>query len=955
MASGDGTAVSVPGRPRATYRLQFGKDFRFDDARRIVPYLAALGVSHLYASPLLKARPGSTHGYDIVDHNRLNPEIGKPAEFDALVDELQRHGMGLVLDFVPNHMGVGPDNRWWVDVLEWGRESPYAGFFDIDWDPAEPTLAGKVLLPVLGDHYGAVLDRGELQLRLHAERGSLAVAYFESPFPVALRDYPPLLEAAAERSAAAARVLEPLADELRASLRGGRGKSAVLARREQVADLKRRIAERLQGDPAARRALGEVIGALNGEPGRPASFDALHRLLERQAWRLAFWRVAAHEINYRRFFDIDDLAGLRMEQPELFEASHGLVRRLFAEGRLQGLRLDHVDGLRDPKAYFEQLQALAASAGAPRPLYLLVEKILAPHEGLRRDWAVDGTTGYEFMSAVSGLFVDPAGERSLTQHYERIAGRSFDFEEMSVEAKLQVVHESLASELNVLANLFTRLAKQNRATRDFTRTGLREALAGVVAHFPVYRTYITGKGAGPEDRRDLEWAIGKARRAARVPDTSSYDFIRDVLTLDLRQPGGGYRRRDVLDAALKFQQYTGPVMAKAMEDTTFYRYVRLASLNEVGSEPGRFGIRPAAFHEANRLRLRDYPLSMLATATHDHKRGEDVRARLNVLSEVPAEWVRRVRRWQQMNARKRRELDGRPAPGRNDEYLLYQTVVGAWPYEIESPQFEGLQPFSERIGAYMLKAAREAKLRTSWAARNEAYEQALADFVARTLDPRQSRPYLEDLRGFVGQIAAAGAVNGLAQALLKLVSPGVPDIYQGCESWDFSLVDPDNRRPVDYAGRRAALAASGAMSPAELLAGWRDGRVKLHVIARALNVRRRLPELFAAGDYQPLEASGLHAERVVAMLRKHGGEACIGVVPRLAWPLLGDREEPLPRGWGDTRLAVPPEPAGAGTWFDVLSGAEVFVPPDGRLDVARLLGGFPVALLVNAPDAAQPG
>lgn len=939
--------MNPPGTPRATYRLQFSRDFRFDDARRIVPYLAALGVSHLYASPLLKARPGSTHGYDIVDHNRLNPEIGDARGLEALVDELQRHGMGLVLDFVPNHMGVGPDNPWWVDVLEWGRESPYAEFFDIDWDPAEPSLAGKVLLPVLGDHYGAVLERGELRLRLHAERGRLAIEYFDSSFPLAPRDYPQLLQLAAGRTAEAARRLEPLCADLRTCLRGGRGRSAVQARRLQVAELQVRLAALLAGDTAVRRALEAAVAGLNGDAGMPSSFDPLHRLLERQAYRLAFWRVAAYEINYRRFFDINDLAGLRMEQRELFEASHGLIRRLLAEGRLQGLRLDHVDGLRDPKAYFARLQDLAA----PRPLYLLVEKILARHEGLRRDWAVDGTTGYEFMSAVNGLFVDPAGERSLTQLYERLAGRDFDFEEMAIEAKLQVVHETLASELSVLANLFTRLAKQDRATRDFSRTGFREALANVVAHFPVYRTYVTDKGTEAEDRRDLDWAIGKARSSARTPDTSIYEFIRQVLTLDLVGAGGGHRRRDVVDAALRFQQYTGPVMAKAMEDTAFYRYVRLASLNEVGSEPGRFGTRPAAFHEDNRHRLRDYPLSMLATATHDHKRGEDMRARLNVLSEIPREWARRVRRWQQMNRRKGRLLDGRPAPGRNDEYLYYQTVLGAWPYDVGPPDFDGLQRFSGRIGSYMLKAAREAKLRTSWAAPNEAYEEALSEFVARTLDPRQSRPWLEDLRSLVEQIAPAGAVNGLAQVLLKLVCPGVPDTYQGCELWDFSLVDPDNRRPVDFALRLAALAAADATSCDELLGHWRDGRIKLHLTSRMLDVRRRMPELFAAGDYRPLEARGSHADRVIAVLRTHENLACVGVAPRLAWPLLQNRDRPLPLGWEDTDLPMPEGHAVGAAWVDALSGAEYVVPADGRLELSQLLASLPVALLVRRGGA----
>jgi (1->4)-alpha-D-glucan 1-alpha-D-glucosylmutase len=935
---------------RATYRLQFCRDFGFADARALVPYLAALGVSHVYASPLLLARIGSAHGYDIVDHARLNPEFGDAAEFDALVDTLHDHGMGLLLDCVPNHMGVGPDNPWWVDVLEWGRYSPFAEYFDIDWEPLEPTLAGKVLLPVLGDHYGAVLERGELRLVLDPDSGAFGVGYFDQRFPIAPRDYPQLLQAAAGLSPDAARQLEPLIADFRAGLKNTRSRRA---RREQVVALKRRLAVLLAQGSGPRPAVEAALDGVKGTPGDRRSFDALHELLDRQAYRLAFWRVAAHEINYRRFFDINDLAGLRMERPEVFEASHGLVRRLLRDGRIDGLRLDHVDGLRDPARYFERLQRLARSAvdpgmreGAP-PLYLLVEKILAPHESLRDDWAVSGTTGYEFMAAVNGLFVDSAGERPLTRFYETLVGRHVDFAEIVVEAKHQIMQETLMGELNVLANTFSRVAKQDRGTRDYARTALRQALANVVAHFPVYRSYVTEKGASGEDRRYIDWAIGKARRAARSPDASIYDFIRSVLTLELPHDGYGYRRRDVQTAAFRFQQYTGTVMAKGVEDTAFYRFLRLVALNEVGGDPGRFGTRPAAFHEANQRRRLDHPESLLATATHDHKRGEDVRARLAVLSELPLEWTRRVRRWRQMNRRKRGELNGRPAPSHNDEYLFYQTVLGAWPPELIAPGFDGIKEFRKRIDAYLRKSAREASVHTSWVAPQEDYEHALSDFVGRVLDPALSQPFLEDLYGFAEQVAVTGAVNGLAQVLLKLVSPGVPDIYQGTEFWDLSLVDPDNRLPVDYAVRRAAMDAAPQASCDELLGYWRDGRIKQRVIQRALELRRRNPALFAEGDYQPLSAHGPHSQRVLALLRKHAGQSLLAVVPRLAWPLLEGSAQPLPAGWGETRLELPQECAPGTVLADLMSGAELVVSPDGQLEVQRVLARFPVALLLS--------
>ncbi len=951
------TRAAAP--PRATYRLQFSRHFRLADACAIVPYLAALGVSHIYASPLLMARPGSAHGYDIVDHNRLNPEIGDDAALDALVAELKGHGMGLILDFVPNHMGVGPDNPWWVDVLEWGVFSPYASFFDIDWEPLEPSNVGKIVLPVLGDYYGQVLERGELALRFDREAGNFSVTYFDNAFPISPRDYPELLQRAAADAPEVRLGLDPLITRFRDALGGPSGRKQWALRRERVNGLKRELVGLLAADGGLAAAMSRLLAVLNGRPGEPFSFDGLHRLLERQAYRLAYWRVAAHEINYRRFFDINDLAGLRMEQPHLFEISHQLVRQWIREGKIDGVRIDHIDGLRDPRGYLERLQTLADPAWQParprrrravvtaRPLYVVVEKILAAHERLREGWPVAGTTGYDFLATVNGVFVDPRGQSGLTRAYERFIDRPIEPEEIGPEAKRLIMRETLASDLNVLANAFNRLAKQSRRTRDYTITGFREALEDVVAQFPVYRTYGGANGVSAEDRRDIDWAIGKARKMARSPDTSIYDFIREVLTLDLlRSSRRSYRRRAIIDIALRFQQYTAPVMAKAMEDTAFYRYLRLISLNDVGHELGRFAVAPQAFHEANRQRQKDWPLSMLATATHDHKRGEDVRARLNVLSEIPAEWSRRVRRWAKLNARKKREVDGRGAPRRNDEYLFYQTVFGAWPYGVRGPRFEGLAPFRERIGAYMLKAVREAKVNTSWAAPDAEYEGAVLNFVERALDPSLSRPFLDDVCEFTGRMAPVGAVNGLAQVVLKLTSPGVPDLYQGTEWWDLSLVDPDNRRPVDYAARGAAMPSGEAETPlGELLVSWRDGCIKQAVIRRILDLRRRHPELFAAGEYRALEAAGSRAGNVVAFARIRDGEIAIVAVARLVAGMIPADGDPLPGNWDDTRVILDDNLAVGAPFRDLLSGGESAPGVGNGLPAAALFRALPVAIL----------
>jgi (1->4)-alpha-D-glucan 1-alpha-D-glucosylmutase len=950
--------MAPPDVPRATYRLQFHKDFGFEDARRIVPYLAALGISHLYASPLTMARPGSTHGYDVIDFNRLNPELGDEAAFEALIAELRAHDMGLLLDFVPNHMGVGSDNPWWLDVLEWGPLSPYATFFDIDWEASARGTRGKLTLPVLGDQYGKVLEAGDLKLQLDATAGSFHVAYYDQRFPVGVRRYPQLLRATANLLDRGGIALFELADKFAALCDEGAGPEQAAVRRQEAFPRKEALAEAVR-DPRLREALDAAVAAQNGTPGLPETFEPLHALLEDQAYRLAYWRVASSEINYRRFFDINQLAGLRMEGGEVFEATHRLLLRMIAEGKVQGVRLDHIDGMYDPRGYCQRLlsrvsDVVAESRGGERPdvdprtgrpIYLVVEKILARHESLREDLSVAGTTGYEFISLLNGLFLDPRAERSLTTTYHRFVEREPEFDQVVLAAKQQILRYSLNSELHVLGHEFYRLAQQSWLTRDFTLTGLREALADIITRFPVYRTYITEDGVKPEDRRDLDWAVSRARRETALVDHTVFDFLHAALSTDLVGTRG-YERADVIATAMHFQQLTGPVMAKSLEDTAFYRYNRLVSLNEVGGEPNQFANRPSAFHHLMQQQQRRHPASMLATATHDHKRGEDVRARLNALSELPLEWRRQVGRWARRNRLKRREAGAQRIPGRNDEYLLYQILVGAWPFEIDTPEHPGLAEFAERIVAYMIKASREAKVRTSWTAPDQEYEAGLERFVRRILDPQEGRAFLADLLAFAPRVALVGAVNGLAQTLLKLTVPGVPDTYQGCDLWDLSLVDPDNRRPVDFERRRTFL--EQPVDPSKLLADWRDGRIKQHVVARTLALRRRHPEVFETGSYEPLEAAGARADRVVAFGRRTEREMVVVVVPRLVAELLEDRELPCPAAaaWGDTRLELPPSFAER-ELVEQLSGRPAPTSSD-VLRVGDILSDLPVALLVAA-------
>lgn len=964
---------NLPSVPTATYRLQFNRNFTFRDAAELVPYLASLGISHCYASPYVRARPGSVHGYDIIDHNSLNPEIGSQEDYDRFVAELHRHGMGQIMDVVPNHMGVmGSDNSWWLDVLENGQASAFAEFFDIDWEPIKDELQGKILVPVLADQYGEVLERGELHLCFDPERGEFSLFYFPHRFPIDPREYPRILLRGWQREQEMNDDLLELESIATAfNHLPFKTEPDPERRRERIREKevqKNRLSTLVARSPMVRQRIEKSVAELNGVPGDDKSFEALHELIKTQAYRLAYWRVAADDINYRRFFDVNDLAALRMEREEVFAATHGFILDLIAKGKVNGLRIDHPDGLYDPAQYFRRLRSgihgveigHLATAGAGS--YVLVEKILMNDEPLPREWPVDGTTGYEFSNLVNGLMVDHSSALKMERNYRAFTGRSLDFAEVVYRSKSQILKTLLSSELNMLANALSRIALANRHTCDFTLNSLRRALEKIIANFPVYRTYVSGESISNEDRHYVEQAVAASKARSRAGDLSIFDFIRRMMLVDTptNEPAG--RRRTILRFAMKLQQVTSAVMAKGLEDTALYRYHRLVCLNDVGGNPATFGVSAAQFHRANQERREHWPNSMLATSTHDSKRSEDVRARIAVLSEIPALFRLNVGRWAKLNRSKKRMIEGELVPSRNDEYLLYQTFAGTWPSG--APGDDEWARFSERIEQYMLKAIREAKEFTSWVNPNPDYETATIQFVRAILYRGRRRARLPRAgvfdRGarnrFVGSftefhqlVSRLGMMNSLSQTLLKLTSPGVPDIYQGNELWDFSLVDPDNRRPVDYGRRRDMLenlrrkSGDGAALCHELTDAMEDGRVKLYLTLKTLCFRGSHRELFCDGAYMPLQVRGMHADHVCAFARIHGAQTVVIVAPRLWASLLAENNyRYVPEIWRDTRIGMP---GFSPSWRNVLTGEPVVSGPGDEMHLSAVLKDFPVGLL----------
>jgi (1->4)-alpha-D-glucan 1-alpha-D-glucosylmutase len=946
--------------PTSTYRLQFHGGFTFADAAAITDYLHALGISHVYASSYLKAVPGSGHGYDVADPTTLNPEVGDNATYAAWIEGLRARNMGHILDVVPNHMGIARSaNAWWQDVLENGASSRFAEVFDIDWHPLKTELEGKVLLPVLGDVYGAVLERQEIQLEYR--HGAFVARYYEHVFPIAPRTYEAilkvdlaaLLDEIGDQSEEGAELLSILT-----ALRHLPGLNVEepelrVERDREKEVIKRRLAALTSRVPQVLAHVTRAVTTLNGRRGEPASFDALDALLSRQPYRLSYWRVAAEEINYRRFFDINELAAIRVEDPAVFERVHAFVLDLIARGLVDGLRIDHVDGLYDPGAYLERLQARATELApgrfsADHPLFVVVEKILGLDEALPA-WPVAGTTGYDFAATVGGLFVDPASERAVNEVYERFTRLRVPFREICYRGKQLVLRVSMPSELNVLAHRLNRFSERSRHYRDFTLNSLNQAMREIIACFPVYRTYVNERE--PTSERDtlyIERATSEAKRRNPNRPAAVYDFIRDLLL----------RRVDYLparerDAHMRFvgtfQQVTSPVTAKGVEDTALYIYNRLVSLNDVGAEPDRFGTPPERLHRSMAERPRH---GLSATSTHDTKRSEDVRARISVLSEIPNDWRAAVSRWARLNRRGRSTIDGESYPSRNDEFLLYQTLLGTWPTQPMTPDAD--DAYRARIVAYMQKAMREAKIHTSWLTPSEAHEAAMTRFVEFVL-ARDHAGFRSDFNAFVQRIARHGIYNSLAQLAIKIAAPGIPDFYQGTELLEFSLVDPDNRRPVDYARRRsllreldAAEAQEGRTALARRLAAAADERVKLYATATMLRFRRDERTIFDDGSYAPLTAAGQRARHVFAFARASGTRAIIAAVPRLTVTIRGsDQASPHGLEWQDT---VIPAPRGFATFHHVLTGRCVPVSPDPvsggpALHAADLFEDFPIALL----------
>jgi (1->4)-alpha-D-glucan 1-alpha-D-glucosylmutase len=911
----DMTKENHPRIPTCTYRLQFNRWFTFAQAREIVPYLHALGVSDAYASPYFQAGAESLHGYDITDHNKLNAAVGSREEYDSWITELRAHSMGQVLDFVPNHVGIAePLNQWWMDVLENGPSSRFAPYFDIDWHPLKSDLRDKVLLPILSDQYGRVLERGELQA--HFEDGTFYLRYGDRRLPIAPGTYRYILDIALQNLAE--HKDEDFYAELQSILtaleylpkRTETDPKRIAERIREKEIIKRRLERRCAEAPQVQQAIEKGLARINGEPGDPRSFDALDELLNAQSYRLAFWRVAAEEINYRRFFDVNDLAAIRVELPKVFDAVHRLLLELVNAGAVTGLRIDHPDGLYLPREYFEKIQQRCAKALAialpqdGRTIYMVAEKILTGTETLRKDWLLHGTTGYDFANQVGQLLVDSSAETAITKTFHRFIGHSLHFGHLVYAKKLQVMKLALANDVDVLGNMVDRLSEQNRWYRDFTLEALARAVRETIACFPVYRTYLApGRPVSEEDRQVIERAVTAAKRRNPAIEESIFNFLRDVLVFRFPENLDAEARAAHTHFVLKFQQSTGPIMAKGLEDTVFYIYNRLAALNEVGGEPQHFGLSVEAFHERNLNRQRNWPDTLLATSTHDTKRSEDVRARMVAISEIPELWRRSLQRWRIANRRWKRSINDREAPDGNEEYLLYQTLLGTWPVQLSGlPEEAATTEYIGRIQAYMGKALHEAKLNTSWIQPNEEWDAAMHDFVRRILDSSPRNKFLPNFLSVVQEIARLGAINSLTQTLLKLTSPGVPDIYQGNETWDFSLVDPDNRRPVDYQRRREMLEALPAAAPDELMQNWPDGRIKMFLIQRLLQFRREHVDLFQSGEYLPLAPSGTFAECCVSFARRLGNQWIVVIAPRLAsrigFPPVGAR-------WKDTALELP--------------------------------------------------
>ena len=984
------------GIPRATARLQFHAGFTFDQATALVPYYARLGVSHLYASPILKARPGSTHGYDCVDVGLVNPELGGEDALRRMAEAVHEAGMGLVVDIVPNHMGIGSHNAWWQDVLLWGADSRYAHYFDIDFQSSDPALRGKLLAPFLGAGYGETLASGDLLLALDDETPAFEVRYFDNRFPIAIADHPAILDGTGHAELQeAARLFEAVAEVGDLPRNDLRERENLLARRDKRLVDARTLLQIALKDSDARDAVDRALARF--APTTTEGRARLHALLENQSYRLSSWRAAADEINWRRFFEVTDLAGIRVERDDVFDAMHATIFRLYRDGVIDAVRVDHVDGLADPRSYCRELHRRLETLSRERPTsswprpWIVVEKILASAEDLRGDWKIDGTSGYDFMNEVGALLHDPQGAEPLATFWSGATLRPADFRTEQTAARRQILAENLAAEFNAAARALHRVARADIDTRDIALIAIQRALTELLVQFDVYRTYVDARGRSAIDTQVIVGALRAAHETVRPSDRTVLAWLDHWLGGDTTDETGGPTMPDVVpqvatrrqrderrQAINRFQQLTPPLAAKSVEDTAFYRYGRLISRNEVGSDPGEFALTIAAFHAKCLRRLDAFPHAMLAVATHDHKRGADTRARLAVLSEMPQRWIATMRRWMILNttiehrvaqveelvaentpmtppaglaAKAHAVAESAAVPLPEDQLMLMQALIGAWPIalsgslEADDATVDGIGAFVERVAAWQEKALRETKRPSDWSMPNATYEATCRAFLDRIMDPAAS-PFVREAAAFVAAIGPAAALDGLVQVALQLTVPGVPDLYQGTEFWDFSLVDPDNRRPVDFAARESALAAG--LDPAALLANWRDGHVKQALIASLLALRRDKPELFASGDYQALVVEGTHAERVLAFLRRQGSERLLVVVPVHVAALLEGAEQPLVDAaqWADTEVLLPPGTA-SNAWLDVVTGRRRR-SVSRRMRVADLLAEWPVAVLRDA-------
>jgi (1->4)-alpha-D-glucan 1-alpha-D-glucosylmutase len=979
--------------PITTYRLQFNHQFKFLDAKAIVSYLHELGISDVYASPYFKARKGSPHGYDILDHHQLNPEIGAKSEYEDFVEELKKYKMGQVLDIVPNHMCIAEDeNIWWMDVLENGPSSMFADFFDIDWKPVKDELENKVLIPVLGDQYGRVLEKQELKLAF--EEGVFFIHYSDRKFPVAPISY--------------RRVLEYRIDELKKKIgndhshlqellsiitalvhlptRTEKDQEKIIERRREKEIIKKRLGDLYNESEEVRSFIEENLKRFNGDPEDPGSFDLLDDLLNEQVYRLSHWQVATEEINYRRFFDINELAAIRMEDPHVFEETHQLVLKLIREGKVTGLRVDHPDGLYNPAEYFYRLQrscfiqfclrameaedelAMREKIGSlydeaisenptsllRMPFYIVGEKILTKSERMPEDWPIFSTTGYVFLNAVNGIFIEVANDKAFDDIYRRFIKSRVDYQDLIYEKKKLIMQTSMPSEINMLGHTLNRISEKNRHTRDFTLNNLTTAIVEAIASFPVYRTYVTRSGVNDRDKRYIEQAISRAKRKNPALSATVFDFLKDVLLLEYLENFKEADKMEWLDFVMRFQQITSPVMAKGVEDTVFYVYNRFVSLNEVGGNLEKLGTSLDTFHGMNIERTKFWPCAMIATSTHDTKRSEDVRARLDVLSEIPNEWRECIIRWSRINKKAKSITDGQWIPDRNEEYLIYQTLIGVWP--LLSMDEDDYRIFKKRIKNYMLKAIREAKVNTSWISPNVSYEEGLLKFIESILS---NNLFIRDFEMLQKKVAYFGLFNSLSQTLLKITSPGIPDFYQGTEIWDFSLVDPDNRRPVNFDLRKELLArlkkkmgVSGADLKElvkDLMRGWKDGTPKLYVTYKALNYRKENHLLFKDGNYIPLETEGNLKDHICAFARQKEGTTVLIIMPRFLTHLIRDTEE-MPLGghvWKESYVVLPNEING-GTFRNLFSDEIIEkVKRNGEdlLSLGEVFAHFPVAML----------